>query len=194
MPSCGASINGLWLCADIDRQKVERLSHKHARPIRETKECECLFIIYILACFRDLAMVAYRGRLTDNMSDMHEQEKMNKPPLGGDKAQSDKPNDGKPRGARVSDRRFKRYNRARERQLASAKADDAFFKAVFSLAGVTTGVVFILAWVMMNGGGGLAALAPLTEPWLGPFSQLEIIGFGVIALLAAIYFLRVRKK
>lgn len=98
------------------------------------------------------------------------------------------------RGERVSDRRFRRYHRARERQAANARADDAFFKAVFSLAGVATAFVFILIYAAVSGGGGLAALAPLSEPWLGPFSKLELIGFGAIALLAGIYFWRVRKK
>ena len=118
--------------------------------------------------------------------------------------QTDNPQEGKlkegrlkedkPRGDKVSDRRFKRYHRVRARQQANAKADDAFFKAVFSLAGVATAFVFILIWAGMNGGGGLAALAPMSAPWLGPFSQLEIIGFGVIAILAAVYFWRIRKK
>ena len=98
------------------------------------------------------------------------------------------------RGEKVTDRRFKRYHRVRARQRANAKADDAFFKAVFSLAGVATAFVFILIWAAMNGGGGLAALAPLSTPWLGSFSILEIIGFGVIALLAGVYFWRIRKK
>ncbi len=99
-----------------------------------------------------------------------------------------------PRGETVSDRRFRRYHRAAERRKAAARADDAFFKAVFSLAGVATAFVFILIWAAMNGGGGLAALAPLSAPWLGPFSQLEIIGFGVIALLAGVYLWRIRKR
>jgi len=107
---------------------------------------------------------------------------------------TEKDREYKTRGETVSDRRFRRYHRARARQKANAKADDAFFKAVFSLAGVATAFVFILIWAAMNGGGGLAALAPLSAPWLGPFSQLEIIGFGVIAILAAVYFWRVRKK
>ena len=98
------------------------------------------------------------------------------------------------RGDKVSDRRFKRYHRVAERRRANAKADDAFFKAVFSLAGVATAFVFVLIWAAMNGGGGLAALAPLSEPWLGPFSKLELFGFTVIAVLAALYFWRIRRK
>ena len=98
------------------------------------------------------------------------------------------------RGDNVSDRRFKRYHRAAARRRAAAKADDAFFKAVFSLAGVATAFVFVLIYAAMNGGGGLLALAPLSEPWLGPFSKLEIFGFSFIAFLAALYFWRVRQK
>ena len=98
------------------------------------------------------------------------------------------------RGDRVSDRRFKRYHRVAERRRAAAKADDAFFKAVFSLAGVATAFVFVLIYAAMNGGGGLIALAPLSAPWLGPFSKLELFGFTVIAFLAALYFWRIRRK
>ncbi|MEP6343667.1 MAG: hypothetical protein ABJ275_10150 [Maricaulaceae bacterium] len=98
------------------------------------------------------------------------------------------------RGDKVTDRRFKRYHRVAAKRRADAKADDAFFKAVFSLAGVATAFVFVLIWVAMNGGGGLIALAPLSEPWLGPFSKLELFGFSVIAFLAALYFWRIRRK
>ena len=98
------------------------------------------------------------------------------------------------RGDAVTDRRFKRYHRVRARQQANAKADDAFFKAVFSLAGLATVFVFILIYAAVSGGGALAQLAPLSEPWLGPFSVLELIGFGVIAVLAGVYLWRVRKK
>jgi len=99
-----------------------------------------------------------------------------------------------PRGETVSDRRFRRYHKAAARRRAEAKSDEAFFKAVFSLAGVATAFVFILIYAAMNGGGGLIGLAPLSEPWLGPFSQLELIGFGVIAILAAVYLWRIRRK
>ena len=102
--------------------------------------------------------------------------------------------ENKERGDKVYNRRFKRYNRARERQLASDKADEAFFKAVFSLAAVGTAIVFVLVFAVMSGGRGLAAFAPMSAPWLGPFSQLEIIGFGMVALLAGVYLWRIRKK
>jgi len=98
------------------------------------------------------------------------------------------------RGETVSDRRFRRYHKAAARRRANEKSDEAFFKAVFSLAGVATAFVFILVYAAMNGGGGLVSLAPLSEPWLGPFSKLELIGFGVIALLAGVYLWRIRRK
>jgi hypothetical protein len=99
-----------------------------------------------------------------------------------------------PRGDSVSDRRFRRYHKAAARRRAEAKSDDAFFKAVFSLMGVATAFVFILIYAALNGGGGLISLAPLSEPWIGSFSKLEIIGFGVIGLLAAVYLWRIRRK
>jgi len=98
------------------------------------------------------------------------------------------------RADHVSQRRFRRSNRVKDMRKKQARADDNFFRAVFSLAGVATAFVFILIWAAMSGGGGLVALAPLSEPWIGPFSMLEVIGFGVIAFLAAIYLWRIRRR
>ena len=88
------------------------------------------------------------------------------------------------RGDAVTDRRFKRYHRVRARQQANAKADDAFFKAVFSLAGIATVFVFILIYAAVSGGGALAQLAPLSEPWLGPFSVSSSIHVWPMPIVA----------
>ena len=99
---------------------------------------------------------------------------------------------------RPSERMFRRSRRAEDRRRKQARDDSNFFKAVFSLAGVATGFVFILIYLassaMSGGGGGLAALAPLSEPWLGPISKLELFGGLFIGLLAALYLWRIRKR
>lgn len=96
---------------------------------------------------------------------------------------------------RPSDRMFRRSRRAQTRRLKQARDDANFFKAVFSLAGVATGFVFILIYLAQSGGGGgLIALAPLAEPWIGPFSKLEVFGGLFIGGLALLYFWRIRKR
>ena len=102
---------------------------------------------------------------------------------------------------RPSERMFRRSRRAEERRRKAARDDANFFKAVFSLAGVATGFVFILIFLAMsssnsgNGGAGLmSVVGPLSDPWLGPFSKLEIFGGLFIAILAALYFWRIRKR
>jgi hypothetical protein len=99
---------------------------------------------------------------------------------------------------RPSERMFRRSRRAEDRRRKQARDDANFFKAVFSLAGVATAFVFILIFLasssMSDGGGGLASLAPLSEPWLGPVSKLELFGGLFIGLLAAVYLWRIRKR
>lgn len=94
-----------------------------------------------------------------------------------------------------SDRMFRRSRRAEMRRRQAAADDARFFRAVYSLAGVATVFVFILIYLAQSGGGqGLIGMVHLAEPWLGPFSKLEIFGFGFIAVLAGMYLWRIRKK
>lgn len=100
---------------------------------------------------------------------------------------------------RPSERMFRRSRRSEDRRRKQARDDANFFKAVFSLAGVATGFVFILIFLAQSSltggdGGAIVAMAPLAQPWLGPFSKLEIFGFGFIAVLAALYMWRIRKR
>ncbi len=96
---------------------------------------------------------------------------------------------------RPSERMFRRSRRAEERRRKQARDDAVFFRAVFSLAAVGTGFVFIMIYLAQSGGsGGLIAMAPLADPWLGPFSKLEIFGGLFIAAIAALYFWRIRKR
>lgn len=100
----------------------------------------------------------------------------------------------RPKSERPSSRIFRRSRRANRRRQQAAKDDANFFRAVFSLAGVATAFVFILIYLASSGGGGLIGLAALSQPSIGPFSVLEIGGFGFIAVLAIIYWMRIRKR
>lgn len=99
---------------------------------------------------------------------------------------------------RPSERMFRRSRRAEDRRRKQSRDDANFFKAVFSLAGVATGFVFILIYLatssMSGGGSGLDSLAPLSQPWLGPVSKLELFGGLFIGLLAAVYLWRIRRR
>ncbi len=105
---------------------------------------------------------------------------------------------------RPSERMFRRSRRAEDRRRKAARDDANFFKAVFSLAGVATGFVFILIYLAMSsmessrsgndGTGLMSIIGPLSDPWLGPFSKMEIFGGLFIAILAALYFWRIRKR
>jgi|GEM_PF-2198642 len=98
-------------------------------------------------------------------------------------------------GERPSQRIFRRSRRAEMRRRQAAKEDANFFRAVFSLAGVATAFVFVLIYLASSGGGGgLVGLAALSQPTIGPFSVLEIGGFGFIAVLAVIYWMRIKKR
>lgn len=100
-----------------------------------------------------------------------------------------------PKSERPSNRIFRRSRRAEMRRRQAAKDDANFFRAVFSIAGVATAFVFILIYLASSGGGGgLIGLASLSHPSIGPFSILEIGGFGFIAVLAIIYWMRIRKR
>lgn len=97
---------------------------------------------------------------------------------------------------RPSERMFRRSRRAEERRRKQARDDANFFKAVFSLAAVGTGFVFVLIYFASSFDGALqlSSLGPLAEPWLGPFSRLEVFGGLFIAALAALYLWRIRKR
>ena len=91
------------------------------------------------------------------------------------------------------DRRFRRYHRSRARRAKAAQEDTNFFRAVYSLAGVGAALAIGLAVFGMTG-GEVSGLEGLAQPWLGSVTKLEALGIGFIALLAAIFFWRIRKR
>ncbi len=94
----------------------------------------------------------------------------------------------------LSDRRFRRYHRANARRAKAAKEDTAFYRAVFSIAGVGGALAIGLAVFALGGGGNVSNMQGLVQPWLGPFSKMEIMGIGVIICLGIAYLWRVRKR
>lgn len=107
---------------------------------------------------------------------------------------SEKDNRIQSSGDSASERRFRRYHRAAERRRKAERADSHFFRAVFSVAGVGAAIAIGLAFYALNGGGDLSGFSSLAVPWIGPFSQLEILGVGFILGLGTLYFWRVRKR
>ena len=92
-----------------------------------------------------------------------------------------------------ADRRFRRYHRSRARRAKAAREDANFFRAVYSLAGVGAALAIGLAVFGMTG-GSVAGLEGLAQPWIGPFTKLEVLGVGFIGSLALMYFWRIRKR
>lgn len=99
-----------------------------------------------------------------------------------------------PKSEKLSDRRFRRYHRAAARRQRQAREDSHFFRAVFSIAGVSAALAIGLAVYFLGGGRDLSSLSTLATPWLGPLSKLEVIGAGMITLMALNYMWRVRKR
>lgn len=92
-------------------------------------------------------------------------------------------------------RRLRRYHKARARRQKDAVSDARFSRALFSVAGIAAAIAIGLAVLGMDG----AAVDPdaaqaLTDPWIGPLSRLEVYGIGFIALLGVIYFWRIRRR
>ena len=103
-----------------------------------------------------------------------------------------KPSSEKP--SKISDRRFRRYHRAAARRRQQDREDSHFFRAVFSIAGVSAALAIGLAVYFLGGGRDLSALGAWATPWLGPFSKLEVLGAAVIVALGGLYLWRVRKR
>ncbi len=101
----------------------------------------------------------------------------------------------KRRSDSISERRFRRHNRAAERRRKAAQEDSRFFRAVFSLAGVTAAFAIGLAVFGLSGGSiDPASMDGLLAPWIGPLSRLDIAGLAFILLLGGLYFWRIRKR
>ena len=92
-------------------------------------------------------------------------------------------------------RRATRYQRVQERKAAQSRSDNRLYGAMFSLMSIVTLLAILIGAIMMNGAAvNVSGLSGLTAPWLGPFSKLELIGIGIVALIAVGVYMRMRKR
>ena len=93
-------------------------------------------------------------------------------------------------------RRLSRYQKSQLRRQAQARGDQRFYAGIFAIAGFTALLAILLGAIAINGApiGGGAGMADWVEPWLGPFSKMELVGLGFVALIALAVYLRMRKR
>jgi|GEM_PF-5095769 len=90
--------------------------------------------------------------------------------------------------------RISRYQKSQERRARQRRGDSRFYNVIFTIIGLTTLIaLFVAASALRNSGIDVGFLSNLTAPWLGRFSKLEVIGIGIIALIALISYVRMRR-
>jgi len=100
-----------------------------------------------------------------------------------------------PSSDNLADRRFRRYHRVQARRQKAAQEDARFTRALFSIAAIAAAIAIGLGVVGMNGlSVDQESAVYLTDPWLGPFSRMEVFGLGFIALIAILFLWRIRKR
>jgi len=103
------------------------------------------------------------------------------------------PNPDSPKRMRRSDH----YTRARARREAKDRANQRYYRTVFSVSGVLVMFVLLIAAIAINGGGEMVGDVPLeglTSPWLFGLSKLEVFGLLIVAVIAAIAYWRMSRK
>lgn len=102
---------------------------------------------------------------------------------------------------RRSERLFKRSRAARSRKLQADKSDFKLISLILQLC--TLGAllmvgagVYVMRGMMGQGSRASGELETVSffQPWIGPFSQLEIAVFALFALLALLILWRWRRK
>ena len=92
-------------------------------------------------------------------------------------------------------RRASRYQKQQERRAAQRAADNKLYGAMFALMSILALLAVLIGALMLYGGTvDVSGMGDLAEPWLGPFTKLEIGGFVFVALVAGVMFLRMRKR
>lgn len=66
---------------------------------------------------------------------------------------------------------------------------------MFSIMGILALLAVLIGAVMLYGGNvDVSGMGNLAQPWLGPFTKLEIFGVAFVGLIAGSVYLRMRKK
>lgn len=92
-------------------------------------------------------------------------------------------------------RRASRYQKQQERKAAQRAADNKLYGAMFALMSVLALLAVLIGALMLYGGNvDVSGMGDLAEPWIGPLTKLEIGGFVFVLLIAAVMYLRMRKR
>ncbi len=92
-------------------------------------------------------------------------------------------------------RRASRYQKQQERKAAQRAADNKLYGAMFALMSILALFAVLISALMLYGGNvDVSGMSGVAEPWLGPFSRLEVGGIFFVALIAGIVYLRMRKR
>ena len=92
-------------------------------------------------------------------------------------------------------RRATRYQKAQQRKAEQYGSDNRLYGAMFAMMSVFALLAILIGAIMMNGGNvDTSGMAGLAQPWLGPFTMLEVLGVAFVALIAGMTYLRMRKR
>ena len=92
-------------------------------------------------------------------------------------------------------RRASRYQKQQERMAAQRAADNKLYGAMFALMSILALLAILIGALMLYGGNiDVSGMSGLAQPWLGPFTKLEVGGFAFVALIAGSVYLRMRKR
>ena len=97
---------------------------------------------------------------------------------------------------RPSERMFRRSRAARARRFRSERSESRFIRAVFSIAGVTTLIVFAIIYMLNAQVAGAQEVqsdtpnpqptpvqgSALTTPILGDYTPLDLMGFAFVII------------
>jgi len=100
-----------------------------------------------------------------------------------------------PRPSSITKRRQSRYNRVQERKAAQKRADARFYAGMFSIMGVVAMFAILISALSLNGANvDVSGMQSWAQPWLGPLTKLEASGLAFVAIVAAMAYMRMRKK
>jgi len=92
-------------------------------------------------------------------------------------------------------RRATRYQKVQQRKAEQARSDNRLYGAMFALMSVLALLAILIGAIMMNGANvDTSGMEGLAQPWLGPFTLLEVMGLVFVVIIAGMTYLRMRKR